>query len=204
MKTIYDTRGVLTMTSPDAVAYAPHRFSVEEYFRMAELGILAEEDRVELIEGEVLVREPAGPEHASHVHKIAYFFRRLEDERRGMVRTENPAILDGLNAPQPDVCILKWRDDYYVHAHPSPADILLAIEVAWSSAPGDRRIKAPLYARVAIPEFWLVDLKNEMVEVYREPSESGYASFARLGLGATLRPLAFEDIELRVKEILLL
>ena len=202
MKTTYDTRGLPAMTSPNPVAYSPHRFSVEEYFRMAELGILGEDDRVELIGGEVLVREPAGSEHASHVHKIADVLR-TSLGGRAHVRTENPAILDDYNAPQPDVCILKWRDDYYVHAHPSPADILLAIEVAWSSAPADRRIKAPLYARVGIPEFWLVDLKNEMVEVYRESSDTGYASYARLGLGSTLRPLAFEDIQVRVKEILL-
>ena len=170
---------------------------------MAELGILGEEDRVELINGQILVMEPPSPEHASHIDYIASRFFRLRTERRCHLRIQHPAILDDLSAPQPDISLVRWRDDFYLHAHPSPGDILLAIEVAWTSAPGDRRIKAPLYARAGIPEYWLVDLPNRLVEVYREPSATGYASFARLGAGATLRPLAFEDIELRVEEMLL-
>ena len=203
-KAYYSSHVPVETTAPDQVDYTPRRFSAAEYFRMGEAGILQEEDRVELIEGEILVREPEGSEHASHVDEIAALFYHLRNARRAIVRTNHPAILDDFNVPQPDIALVKWRDDRYRQAHPTPGHILLAIEVSWSSALHDRRIKAPLYARAGIPELWIVDLKSQQLEVYRLPSESGYASFSRLGRGSTLRPIAFQDVEVRVEEILLL
>ena len=194
---------VMNPTAPDQLAYLPHRFSVDEYFRMADSGILTESDRVELVNGQILVMEPPGPEHASRVSMLAYVFNRLLVERRAIIRTENPTLLGRFDAPQPDIAIVRWRDDFYVSAHPSSSDILLAVEVAWSSAPGDRRVKSPLYARSGIGEFWLVDLQNARVDVYREPSESGYASHLILESGSMPRPLAFPDFELRVSDLLL-
>lgn len=87
-------------------------------------------------------------------------FSRLVLERQAIIRTQNPAILNERDAPQPDVAFVRWRDDYYRKAHSSPTHILLAIEIAWSSARGDREVKAPLYASVGIPEFWPVDIGN--------------------------------------------
>ncbi|MEX0746354.1 MAG: Uma2 family endonuclease [Rhodothermales bacterium] len=203
-KESYSTRAVFETTTPDHVDYTLRRFSTTEYFRMGEAGILQETDRVELIDGEILVREPEGSQHASHVHEIAALFYHLRNTGRAIVRTNHPAILDDFNVPQPDVAVVKWRDDRYVHAHPTPADILLAIEVSWTTLLQDRGIKAPLYARAGIPELWIVDLKSRHVEVYREPSRAGYASFARFGIGSTLRPHSFEDVALRVDDLLLL
>ena len=194
---------VASMTSPDQVYYTPRRFSVDEYFQLAEIGILNEDDRVELLEGEIVVMEPAGSEHEGHVSRLAYvFYEKLG--RRALVRTEQPTILDTFNAPQPDLVLVRWRDDHYVHSHPLPGDILLAIEVSWSSVTADRRIKAPIYARTGISEYWIVDLRSSSVEVYREPTGRGYASFSRVGPDSVLRPLAFDDVEIRVEDILLL
>jgi len=194
---------VMNTTAPDQLAYVPHRFSVDAYFRMADSGILTESDRVELIDGQILVMEPPGPEHASRVSKVAYVFNRLLVERRVLIRTENPTLLGRFDAPQPDIAIVRWRDDFYVSAHPCSSDIHLAVEVAWSSAPGDRRVKSPLYARSGIGEFWLVDLQNARVDVYREPSRSGYQFLSILESDSTLCPLAFPDVEVKVSDLLL-
>lgn len=181
--------------------YAPYRFTVDDYYRMADADILTEDDRVELLDGQILVKEPPGPEHAGHVDVLNRMFVRLLGDR-AIVRTQNPVHIDRLNDPQPDINIVKPRDDFYMSGHPRPADVLLAVEIAWTSAPGDRRIKVPLYAGAGIREFWLVDIKKRKLEVYRDPGESGYHSVTRLSRRATVTPEAFPDLEIAVAEIL--
>src|SRR5919106_6741536 len=108
------------------------RFTVDEYYRMAEAGILHEDDRVELIEGEIVEMAPIGSNHASHVDPLAQLlFERIG--RRAIVRIQSPIHLGEYSEPQPDVTILRSRSDFYVSAHPSPADILLVVEVADTS-----------------------------------------------------------------------
>ena len=181
--------------------YAPYRFSVDDFYRMADASILTEDDRVELIDGQILVKGPPGPEHAAHVFLLNRLFVQLVGDR-AFVRPQDPLHVDELNDPQPDLNLVRPREDLYMHAHPRPADVLLAIEIAFSSAPADRKIKAPLYARAGIPEFWLVDIPNQKLEVYREPGTAGYRYFRRLSRKARVTPTAFPDLDIAVADIL--
>ncbi len=180
--------------------YTPYRFTVDDYYRMAHADILTEDDRVELLDGQIFVKEPPGPEHAGHLALLTTLFVRLLGDR-AIVRPQDPVHIDRLNDPQPDLAIVKPREDAYMGAHPRARDVLLIVEIAWTSSPGDRRIKAPLYARAGIREFWLVDIKKRKLEVYREPGERGYRKVSRLSRKATVRPFAFPDVEMAVRDI---
>jgi len=176
-------------------------FTVEEYHRMAEAGILGEDDRVELIEGEIVEMTPIGSRHAGAVNRL----NRLFSERVGehaVVSVQNPIRLGERSEPQPDLALLRFREDFYASSHPGPGDVLLVVEVAETSAEYDRRVKVPLYARFGIPEVWLVDLEGEAVEVYRDPSPEGYRKAEVLRRGSSLSPSSFPDLELSVDEIL--
>jgi len=161
--------------------------TVAEYHRMGEVGILTEDDRVELIEGELVAMSPIGNNHAGTVNA---FTRRLVQVvgERGVVAVQNPVQLDDLSEPQPDFAVLKPRSDYYRRATPRPDDVLLIIEVADSSLAYDRAVKRALYARHNIPEFWIVNLAASGVEVCRKPTGEHYASISRVGHKGTLEP----------------
>ena len=176
-------------------------FTVDEYHRMAEAGILGEDDRVELIEGEIVEMTPIGSRHAAVVDRLNRLFSRRAGEHV-IVRVQNPIRLGERSEPQPDVTLLRFREDFYASSHPGPEDVLLVVEVAETSAEYDRRVKVPLYARFGIPEAWLVDLEGEAVEVYRDPSPEGYRRAEILRRGSRLSPSSFPDLELSVDEIL--
>src|SRR5438552_12280642 len=142
------------------------RFTVEEYHRMAEAGILSEDDRVELIEGEIVQMSPIGPRHSACVDRLnALFTSRLR--RRAIVRVQNPIVLSRWTEPQPDLTLLRPRADFYAERHPGPADVLLAVEVAETSGVYDRGTKLALYARARIPEVWLVDVRGDRRRLVR-------------------------------------
>jgi len=178
-----------------------HRFTLDEYHRMAQAGILNEDDRVELIRGEIVQLTPIGSRHASCV-------ARLTDMLLGSVRgravlwPQNPLTILPDSEPQPDVILLRYRKDFYRHALPRPEDVVLLIEVADSSLRYDRRLKAPLYAEAGVQEYWIVDLEGCAVEVYRTPSGDRFESVERAGLTATLAPLAFPDVQIPAASIL--
>lgn len=161
--------------------------TVAEYHRMGEVGILTEDDRVELIEGQLIAMSPIGSEHSGTVNALNY--RLIEAlGRRGVVAVQNPVRLDDLSEPQPDFTVLKPRDDFYRRATPVPDDVLLIIEVADSSLAYDRNVKRSLYARHGIPEFWIVNLNAGEVEVCRSPEGEAYTSIARVGRDGVLEP----------------
>ena len=178
------------------------RFTLEEYHRMGETGILADDPRIELISGSVVVREPTGSRHAGTVDRLAHLFiSRLA--RRAVVRIQNPVTFpDEMSELQPDLALLRRRTDFYVGAHPGAPDVVLLIEVADSSLRLDRRVKIPLYARAGVAEVWLVDLTAERIEIFREPSGGRYGSVVRMDRGANLSPLAFPDLALVVDDLL--
>jgi len=149
------------------------RWTVAEYHRMDELGLLGKEERVELIEGDIVTMAPIGSEHAG---RLNYLVSVLGHDLYGkaVIAPQNPVMLSDSSEPQPDVAVLRWRDDYYRQHHPRPADVLLIVEVSDSTAKTDRRIKAPLYAHYGIPEYWLVDLPEQRLEIYRAPQENEY------------------------------
>ena len=150
-----------------------HRYSVAEYYRMAETGILKPDERVELIEGEIIDMAPIGTDHSSVVKRLnAIFTRKIGT--KAIVSVQDPIRLTQNSEPQPDIALLRYREDFYRHAYPGPEDILLLIEVADSSLRFDQDIKLPLYARHGIPEVWIVDLDQQRLEVYRRPVEGKY------------------------------
>ena len=166
------------MTATPARDHVPvvqrYRFNVDEFARMGEAGVFTEDDRVELIDGEVLEMSPIGPPHAGTVNRLnELLVTRLAG--RANVIVQNPIRLDRHTEPQPDLVVARRRKDFYTDRHPEPADVLLVIEVADSSLRYDRTEKAPRYARAGIPETWLVDIQAGTVTVYADPGPEGYA-----------------------------
>jgi Uma2 family endonuclease len=134
-----------------------HRLTRDEYYRMAETGILAPDARVELVEGEIIDMAPIGSPHAARVSRLAKIFT-LALAERAIVNVQNPLVLNEYSEPEPDITVLRYREDFYAGGHPRPEDVLLVIEVADTSLQYDRDVKLPLYAAHGIPEYWLVDL----------------------------------------------
>jgi Uma2 family endonuclease len=155
-------------------SWVPRRpITVDDYYKMAEVGILTEDDRVELIEGQIIEMVPIGSQHASMVNNLTYLLVNTLGNR-AIVSVQNPARLSDILEPEPDFAILKPRADRYAASHPTAADVLLLIEVADSSLNYDRIVKARLYARHCIVEFWVVDLKARRITVHRAPAGDAY------------------------------
>ena len=161
--------------------------TVAEYHLMGEAGILTEDDRVELIEGQLIAMSPIGSDHSGTVNALTRMLV-LAVGDRGVVAVQNPVQLDDFSEPQPDFSVLKPREDDYRRATPRPDEVLLIIEVAKSSLAYDRAVKRALYARHGIPEFWIVNLAAGEVEVCRNPAGEEYASVSRVGRDRTLEP----------------
>ncbi len=177
------------------------RFTLEEYHRMGEAGILDEDERVELIEGEIVEMTPIGRVHASVVARITQLFV-VHFSGRAVVWVQNPLVLPRqVSEFQPDVGLLKPRADFYRAKRVEPDDVLLVVEVMDSSVAHDRRVKLPIYARAAIPEVWLVDVNESAVEAHREPTASGYRDRRLVDRGGSLAPQAFPDVLLAVRDM---
>ncbi|MDN5870994.1 MAG: Uma2 family endonuclease [Nitrococcus sp.] len=150
-----------------------HRLTTADYHKMGAAGVFGPTDRVELIEGEIIDMAPIGSTHAGVVALlIKLLVRALADQ--AIVNVQNPVVLGDHSEPQPDLSVSRPRADFYRGAHPTPADILLLIEVAESSVNFDREVKLPLYARHNVPEVWLVDLRQKALAIHRAPLEGAY------------------------------
>lgn len=178
-----------------------HKFTVPEYHLMIDAGILGKDDRVELIEGEIIQMAAIGKRHATSVRRLIRVFRRLPEDRVTL-DVQDPIELTPRTEPQPDVVLLRFREDYYATAHPTPADVLLLVEVADSSIDYDRQVKTPIYARSNIAEVWIVDLIQDCLIVYREPSPDGYGFQQDFDRGQSVTPLAFPEFEVSIDFIL--
>ncbi len=178
-----------------------HNFTVDEYHRMAEAGIFHEDDRVELIDGQVVEMKPIEPRHAVCVDRLNGRLSRLVGDS-AIVRVQSPVVLGQLAEPEPDVTLLRPPFERYQEVHPGPAEIMLVIEVADTSVEHDRSVKIPLYARAGVPEAWLVDLPADRIEVYRDPAGSSYAEVTSVSRGETLTPLLLPDARLSVADVL--
>ena len=176
-------------------------FTVQEYHLMTEAGVFANNQRVELIEGEIIQMAAIGTRHASCVNRLARRFS-LIPEDLATFAIQNPIQLTGRTEPQPDVVLLQPRADYYETAHPIPSEILLLVEVSDSTVNYDRDVKVPNYARSGIQEVWLWDLGANRLEVYRYPTANGYTSIPKIERGEMVSPLAFPDFEVSVDLIL--
>ena len=199
----------MTTRTKDPAAAAPtpsptletRKFTVAEYYHMGEAGILKPDERVELVEGEIIVMPPIGPQHASNVD-ISTEALILSAEGRYVVRVQNPVHLDEGSEPQPDVALLRPRDDRYTTSHPTPSDVLLVIEVADSTLEYDRQVKAHVYGRAGVPETWVQNLPEDCIERFTEPGTEGYAQHSVHRRGETLAPASLPDLELAVADLL--
>jgi Uma2 family endonuclease len=183
-----------------AGATRPHRFTVADYHRMAEAGILGEDSRVELIRGQIVDMAPIG---APHLGMVVRLNRLLTIRLAGLavVSPQNPVRLDDGSEPEPDLAVLKPRADDYGTATPRPNEVLLLIEVSDSTLKDDRDVKVPLYAECGIPECWLVDLAGRAVEVYRQPQDGRYTEVQRIGAAGTLEIGALPGVALAVSAL---
>jgi Uma2 family endonuclease len=179
-------------------------FTVDEYYRMAEVGILRPDERVELIEGVVVQMPPIGPDHAGSVDSLNETFGdRLRPRVR--VRVQNPIRLDGMAEPEPDITLLRPESERrlpYRSSHPTLEDLFLVVEVSDSTLAYDLGEKAAMYSRAGVPDLWIIDVNGDRIVVHREPTADGYASVTPVERGMTISPLAFPDVEFTADEVL--
>jgi Uma2 family endonuclease len=178
-----------------------HRLDVRAYYRMAEAGILAPNDRVELIDGEIFDMVPIGSGHAAKTDRLTRLFARAATDGLAHLSVQRPLRLDPWNEPEPDVMLLKTRADDYQDRHPGAADVLLLVEVSQSSLSHDRGTKVPLYAKFGVPEVWIIDLNGAAIEVYRKPEGDAYALKERLTSGS-LAPVLVAGVMIDAGELL--
>lgn len=177
-----------------------HRFTVGEYARMGDTGIFSEDDRVELIDGDVHEMTPIGPTHAGIVDDLTELLvTRLVGKAK--IRVQNPIRLGLHDEPQPDLVVAQLRAGHYTDRHPEGREVLLVIEVADSSLRYDREAKLPLYAGAGIPESWLVDVAARTVTVYTEPTADGYSAAQALRRGQEVVSTSVAELRLRVDKI---
>lgn len=194
---------VLEKTIPNSVStngVKPHLITVAEYDRMIELGVYTENDHIELLNGEIIEIMPKGKKHASANDKIARFFYRIFDEQV-LVRNQNPITLDDFSEPEPDIVLAKWNETEYSEGHPAPTDIYLIMEISDTTLAYDRETKAKAYSRNGIEQYLLLNLNNETLEEYREPSEDGYQFKRTLRKGDSLKLEAFPEIEIKIDDL---
>jgi len=177
------------------------RYSVDDYEEMVRLGVLTENDRVELIRGEIVPKMAIGPKHGGCLKR----FNRVLSERaagRAIIGIQDPVRLPD-SEPEPDVSVLKPRADYYATAHPQPPDILLLVEIGDSSLDEDRNVMKPLYAEAGIEEFWIANLRDDCLEVYRGPQSDGtYRETRILQRGQSTDIAALPGVVVAVDEVL--
>jgi Uma2 family endonuclease len=178
-----------------------HKYTAEEYQEMGKAGILTKDDRVELIDGEIVQMPPIGSSHQETVDTVneMFVFRFAPVAR---VRIQGPVRFADSSEPEPDIMLLERRTGSYRSSHPQPRNVLLAVEVSDSTLRSDRAVKVPYYAHYGIQEVWLVNLPEDTVDVYRNPEGSSYQEITRLHRGETVSPLAFPDVTLDIGDLL--
>ena len=195
---------MVTLTRIRAPVELPRRrFTRDEYHAMGESGILAANERVELLGGEIILMSPIGFRHAACVDRLTDAFTssgRLAG--RALLRVQNPLVDAEDSEPQPDLMLLALRDDHYDFGHPRPRDVLLLVEVADSSVGYDRHTKLPFYAAAGIRELWIVNLQTDRIESYTEPAADSYRVIRRYRPGESVAPAAFPDLQIAVARII--
>ena len=174
-------------------------FTIEQFQRMDQLGIFAGEQRLELIHGEIVEMSPIGIRHSAAVDRLTNLFS--SSDRRCIVRGQNPIQLGNTSLPQPDVTLLRWRDDFYDKAYPGPADVLLLVEVADTSLAYDRDVKVPLYAQARIPEVWIVDLNKRELAMYRFAVNGKYTEVRYPQPADTVAPVLLPEASYFVEQV---
>ena len=184
-----------------SVQIARRIFTVDEYHRMGEAGIFSVNEHLELIEGEILKRKPITSRHAACVMRSNATFSNVLGDL-AIISVHNPVVLNEFSEPEPDLAILKWRDDFYSQFHPGPADILLVIEIAETSVAYEREVKLPVYAGSGVQEVWLTDIPAETVTAHTEPANGVYRTVRTYQRSDSITPLHFPDLSIEVASIL--
>ena len=181
------------------------KFTVQEYDRMVEVGILTKDDKVELMDGEIVYKPTKSPRHAACRSKLVRSLLLFEGKspQEYDVGTNHPIRLDDYSEVEPDVVIIARDHERFSREHPKVEDTFLLIEVTDLDPERNQRLKLPLYARTGVREMWIVDFPNDVIEVYREPSSEGFKRKTTLRRGDAISPYLFPDIVLSVDEILL-
>jgi len=190
---------MMAVMHEDRIAY--HRITVDQYYRMAEVGVLAPDERVELIDGVIIDMAPIGSRHAGALRRLNQLFT-VALGARAIVSGQLPVRLGPSSEPQPDLAVLKPRDDFYDRAHPHAGDVLLLVEVSVTSVRYDLQVKVPLYARHGIPEAWVLDLKDQRVHVHRTPHGGSYTEVSTLSTPGTMTLMALPGVEIDLTAIL--
>ncbi len=178
------------------------KFTVKDYHKMAESGIIHPDERLELIDGEIFKMSPIGRRHAGYVNLLSRFFLELFSLNQAVIQIQNPIILNDLSEPEPDVSLLKPRQDQYFSGLPQATDVYLLVEVAESSLESDRSEKLPRYAAAAIPEVWLINALTHQLECYRHPENGRYREYQTLERGDSLKLVSFPDVLINLDSIL--
>jgi Uma2 family endonuclease len=184
------------------IAVARHQFTVREYARMREAGILLEDARVELLDGEIYVMSPIGAFHVGLVNKLNHLLMQ-QVGAVGIVSIQNPIRLNDYSEPQPDIAILSPRDDFYTTALATPDDVLLLIEIADSSLAYDREEKLPRYARAHISEVWIIDANRASIEQYTQPIQDEYTQVRKVLYGNHITSAQLPQIIIDTKQLFL-
>ena len=182
--------------------YAPaqKQITIDLYQQMGEKGLLTPEDRVQLIEGEILEMPPIGPRHGSVTGRLArWLYRAVGDA--AIVRLGNPVNLGKYSQPQPDAMLLKPRADDYFTSHPAPEDVLLLVEVSDSTIDFDQGRKRELYARFAVQEYWVIDVNSRCIDAYSDPTGGEFRTALTYRLQDTIGPRALPQVSIAVKEL---
>jgi Uma2 family endonuclease len=174
---------------------------VDEYYRMAGMGLFRDGERTELVDGEIVNFRSPSARHAAAVSRVSRSLAVML-ETRALVRAELPVRLDLYNEPLPDIACVKVRSDFYEFRHPGAADISAIVEISETSLDYDRDVKLGIYAAVGIPEVWILDLPGTRLLVFRGPATGRYKTFLRLGSGDSVGMLAFPDMSFAVADLL--
>jgi Uma2 family endonuclease len=177
-------------------------WTVQEYHRISDLGILDSSERTELIAGQIVLMVAKGTPHVLALRLLVSTLETLLNNQPVFISSQDPIQLDNFSEPGPDLAIIKGTIFDYAEHHPYPDDIHLVVEVADSTLKTDCEVKDKIYAQAGIADYWVIDIKNRQVHIFRDPTPSGYTSHLILSATQTISPLAFSAITLPITAIL--
>jgi Uma2 family endonuclease len=189
-------------TSASIPEFLLKRWTVADYRRMIASGVLTSDDRVELLDGQVIEMVPQDPPHASTTDEGSDYLKALF-AGRAKVRAQLPVTLSDHSEPEPDIAVVRLDENRYRDRHPNPADIFLLIEIANATLTRDRSHKAKLYAQAEVPEYWVIDVNQRQAIIFRNPEGGIYQSEAVLTANDEITPIAVPELTVQLKNILL-
>ena len=184
-----------------SLVLAEKLYTVQDYHKMAEVGIIQPSDRVELLNGKIFKMSPISSQHSSHVKSIAKYFIQLLNDL-AVVGIQDPVIMSNISEPEPDISILKPNDSFYHDTHPTAKDTYLLIEVSLATLKIDRTIKLPIYAAAGVTEYWIVNLEENVIEIYKNPIGKRY-KFTEIAENEDIITIKSLNAQIKVSDLLL-